>query len=77
MKNFQNENYFDAMNLANKAVSNKKLEFNYILNINIAMKEISVVINPNSQAVKYKKVKQIKFNSIEIIKISKRFKRLT
>ena len=41
------------------------------------MKKIFIIINSNSQAVKYRKVKQIKFNSIEIIEISERFKKLT
>ena len=77
MKNFRNENYFDAMNLANKVVFNKEFKSDYIFNTNIAMKEVSVVINSNSRVVKYRKVKQIKFNSIEVIEISKRFKRLT
>ena len=77
MKNLQNENYSDAMNLANKIVFNKKFEFDYIFNTNVAMKEISIVINSNSRTVKYRKIKQIKFNSTEIIKISKKFKRLT
>ena len=77
MKNLRNKNYSDAMNLANKIVFNKDFEFDYIFNINIAMKEISDVINLNSWILKYKKIKQIKFNSIEIIKISKKFKKLT
>ena len=65
------------MNLANKVVFNKDFEFDYIFDTNILMKEILIIINSNSQAIKYRKVKQIKFNSIEIIEISKRFKRLT
>ena len=65
------------MNLANKVVFNKDFESNYILNINIAMKKILIVINSNLRAVKYKKVKQIKLNSSEIIEIFKKFKRLT
>ena len=76
MKNLQNENYSDAMNFANKIVFNKKFEFDYIFNTNVAMKEISIVINLDSRAVKYKKVKQIKFNLSEVIKIFERFKRL-
>ena len=65
------------MNLVNKVVFNKNSELDYIFNTNVSMKKISVVINSNSQAVKYKKIKQIKFNSIEIIETSKKFKRLT
>ena len=65
------------MNFANKIVFNKKFEFDYIFNTDVAIKKISIVINSNSRIVKYKKIKQIKFNSIEIIEISKRFKRLT
>ena len=77
IKNFRNENYLDTMNFANKAVFNKNFKSDYIFNINITMKEILIVINSNSRVVKYKKTKQIKFNSIEIIEISKKFKKLT
>ena len=77
IKNFRNENYSDAMNFANKTIFNKNLKFDYIFNTNITMKEIFVVINSNSRTVKYKKIKQIKLNSIKIIEISKKFKRLT
>ena len=64
------------MSLASKAVFNKNFKLDCIFNTNVVMKEIFVVINSNSQIVKYKKVKQIKFNSIEVIEISKKFKRL-
>ena len=57
IKNFRNENYSDAMNFANKVISNKNFKSDYIFNINIVIKEISVVINPNSRAAKYKKIK--------------------
>ena len=77
IKNLRNENYSDAINFANKLIFNKDFKFDYIFNINIVMKEVFVVINSNSRVVKYKKIKQIKLNSIEIIEISKRFKRLT
>ena len=40
------------------------------------MKKIFVDINLNSRAVKYKKTKLIKFNSVEVVKITKRFKKL-
>ena len=56
IKNFRNENYLDAMNLANKVVFNKNFEFDYILNINVAMKKILIIINSNSRIAKYKKV---------------------
>ena len=59
IKNLRNENYFDAMNLANKVVFNKNLEFDYIFNINIVIKEVLVVINLNSQVVKYKKLNKL------------------
>ena len=65
------------MNLANKVVFNKNFKSDYIFNINVVMKKILIVINSNSQIVKSKKVKQIKFNSIKIIEIFKRFQRLT
>ena len=64
------------MNFANKVVLNKNFKSDYISNTNVLMKKILIVINPNSQTVKYKKVKQIKFNSIKIIEILKKFKRL-
>ena len=41
------------------------------------MKEILVDIDSNSRTVKYKKIKLIKFNSIEVVEITKRFKKLT
>ena len=41
------------------------------------MKEIFVDINSNSRAVKYKKTKLIKFSSVEVVKITKRLKKLT
>ena len=65
------------MNLANKVIFSKNSESDYIFNINVSMKKILIVINLNSQAAKYREVKQIKFNSIEIIETSKKFKRLT
>ena len=48
IKNLRNENYSDAMNLANKAVSNKNSESDYIFSTNVVMKEIFVIINSNS-----------------------------
>ena len=41
------------------------------------MKKILVDINSDSQAVKYKKTKLIKFSSVEVVKITKRLKKLT
>ena len=40
------------------------------------MKKILVDINLNSRTVKYKKTKLIKFNSVEIVEITKRLKKL-
>ena len=40
------------------------------------MKKILVDINLNSRTVKYKKIKLIKFSSVEIVEISKKFKKL-
>ena len=40
------------------------------------MKKISININLNLQAVKYKKIKLIKFSSVEVVKITKKFKKL-
>ena len=40
------------------------------------MKEILVDINSDSRAVKYKKTKLIKFSSVEVVEIIKRFKKL-
>ena len=48
IKNLRNENYSDAMNLANKAVFNKNSESDYIFSTNVVMKEIFVIINSNS-----------------------------
>ena len=41
------------------------------------MKEIFIDINLNLRAVKYKKTKLIKFNSVEAVEITKRLKKLT
>ena len=65
------------MNLTNKAIFNKNLKFTDVLRTNIAIKKILVNINSNSRALKYKKIKLIKFNSTEAVKIIKRFKKLT
>ena len=65
------------MNLTNKIVFNKDLKFINILRADVAMKKILVNINLNSQAVKYKKIKVIKFSSIETVEITKKFKKLT
>ena len=40
------------------------------------MKKISININSDSRTIKYSKIKQIKFNSIKIIKDLRRFKKL-
>ena len=41
------------------------------------MKKISININSDSRVVKYKKIKLIRFSSIEVVEITKRFKKLT
>ena len=64
------------MNLTNKVVFNKNLKLINISRADIAMKRIFVNINSNSQAVKYKKTKLIKFSSVEIVEITKKFKKL-
>ena len=65
------------MNLTNKVVFSKNSKFTDVLNADVAIKEIFVDINLNSRAVKYKKTKLIKFSSVEIVKISKKLKKLT
>ena len=77
MKNIRNENYSNAMNLTNKIIFNKKLKLIDVLCANVAMKKFFVDINSDSRAAKYKKIKLIKFSSIEVVKITKRFKKLT
>ena len=64
------------MNLTNKAVFNKDLEFTNVLRADIVIKKILVDINSNSRAVKYKKIKLIRFNSVEVVEITKKFKKL-
>ena len=41
------------------------------------MKEVFVNINLNLRAVKYKKTKLIKFDSVKVVEITKNFKKLT
>ena len=65
------------MNLTNKVVFSKNLKFIDVSCANVAMKEILIDINSDSRIVKYKKTKLIKFSSIEIVEITKRFKKLT
>ena len=76
VKNVRNENYSNAMNLTNKIVFNKDLKSIDVFSANVAMKEILADINLNSWVVKYKKTKLIRFSLIEIVEISKRFKKL-
>ena len=64
------------MNLTNKIVFSKDLKFIDVSRTDFAMKEIFVDINLNSRAVKYKKIKLIRFSSIEIVEITKRLKKL-
>ena len=66
IKNVQNDNYFDAMNLAEQIISID----------DIKMIEVIVEINFKSRAIKYQKVKQIKFKiSFEISEAFERFKK--
>ena len=64
------------MNLTNKVVFSKDSKFIDVLRADVTMKEISVDINLNSQVVKYKKIKLIRFNSVEVVEIMKKFKKL-
>ena len=64
------------MNLTNKVVFSKDSKLIDVSRANVAMKEILININSDSRAVKYKKTKLIKFNLIEIVEITKRFKKL-
>ena len=65
------------MNLTNKVVFNKNLKFIDVSRADVAIKKIFVDINLNSRAVKHKKLKLIKFSSVEIVKITKRLKKST
>ena len=76
IKNIRNENYSNAMNLTNKVVFNKDSKFINVSRVDIIMKKIFVDINSDSRAVKYKKIKLIKFNSVEVVEITKKFKKL-
>ena len=64
------------MNLTNKVVFSKNLKFTDVFRADVAMKKILVDINSDSQVVKYKRIKLIKFNSIEVVEITKRLKKL-
>ena len=76
IKNIRNENYSNAMNLTNKVVFNKDSKSIDVFRADITIKKILVNINSNSQAEKYKKTKIIKFSSVEVVEITKRFKKL-
>ena len=66
IKNVRNDNYFDAMNFVEQAISID----------NIEMIEIIVEINFESRATKYQKIKQTKFKtSFEAFEIFERFKK--
>ena len=65
------------MILTNKIIFSKDLKFINVLRANVAMKKIFVDINSGSRVVKYKKIKLIKFSSVEVVEISKRLKKLT
>ena len=60
----------------NKIVFNKDSKLIDVLCADVAMKKIFVDINLNLQAVKYKKIKLIRFSSVEVVEITKRFKKL-
>ena len=77
IKNIRNEYYSNAMNLTNQVVFNKDLKSIDVLRADITMKEIFVNINLNSRVIKYKKTKSIKFSSVEVVEITKKFKKLT
>ena len=77
IKNIRNGNYSNAVNLTNKVVFNKNLKFIDVFRTNVAMKRIFVDINSDSRAVKDRKTKLIKFSSVEIVEIIKKFKKLT
>ena len=72
IKNIRNENYSNAVNLTNKIVFNKNSKSINVSCAAVTMKEILVDFNSNSRAVKYKKIKLIKFNSVEIVEIIKK-----
>ena len=65
------------MNVTNKVDFNKNSKSVDIFSIDVAMKKIFININLNSRAVKYEKAKSVKLSSIEIVKILKKFKKLT
>ena len=65
------------MNVTNKIVFNKNLKLIAVSRANVAMKEIFVNVNSDSRIVKYKKIKLIKFSSVEVVEIIKKFKKLT
>ena len=66
IKNVQNDNYFDAMNFVEQAIS--------INDIKII--EMIVEVNFESRATKYQKIKQIKFKILfETFKAFERFKK--
>ena len=77
IKNIRNENYSHAMNLTNKIVFSKDSKLINVFCADVAIKEIFVDINSNSRTVKYKKTKLIRLNSVEVVEISKKFKKLT
>ena len=67
IKNVRNDNYFDAMNFAEQAISINDIE----------MIEIIIEINFEFRATKYQKIKQIKFKiSFEASEIFEKFKKL-
>ena len=76
-KKYSQSNYSNAINLTNKVVFNKDLKFINVSCADVIMKKIFIDINLNLRAVKYKKTKLIKFNSVEVVEITKRFKKLT
>ena len=76
VKNIRNGNYSNAVNLTNKVVFNKNSKLTDVFCADVAMKKIFVDINLNLRAVKYKKIKLIKFSSVGAVEITKRFKKL-
>ena len=53
------------------------MKFIDVSRADVATKEILIDINSDLRAVKYKKTKLIKFNSVEVVEITKKFKKLT
>ena len=71
-KKYSQRKLFECSESDKQNCFQKNLKFIDVSRANIAMKEILININLNSRTVKYKKTKLIKFNSVEVVKITKR-----